>query len=456
MNNKITAMLPWSREAEQAALGSLLVNCHVAYDLAQPLEPIHFFSPSNATIYRAIRSLMAKHLPVDTVTVFEHLRDTGQAEDAGGLQYLHELSQGVGSHYNVARYAAIVREKAMCRALLETADKAVELASEATGDAAAKLDQITSMFGALQRQQITKVPRSLSEIAVERTAHYDALESGTIEPGWKTHIPQLDALLNGGLRPGGLYIIAARPSVGKSSFSQALGMGQAMDGRKVLFLSQEMGCEELADRAVSNVGRINYSALLSGRMQQDDWSRAVKVTESASLKDFFVDDQAGLTLMDIRGKAKQVKGLGVLIVDYLQLCSGSGGKEVNRNSEIEVISRGLKTLAKELGIAVIALSQLNRQVEQRTSKRPMLSDLRDSGSIEQDADVVAFLWPVREFVSGSRLIGLGIDKNRQGKLGDVALHFDGSVQRWTESSESLYQQDKPRSSGYMSMLTDKD
>lgn len=286
---------------------------------------------------------------------------------------------------------------------------------------------------------------------MERTAHYEALQAGKAVAGWPTNIPRLDLLLNGGLRPGGLYIEAARPSVGKSSLAQWLGMVMAKSGLKVLFLSLEMTCEELADRAVSSSGRIDYSALQTGRMSNEHWSRAVDALDAVELKNFYVDDQAGITLTDIRAKAKQVPGLNVLILDYLQLCAGSGVKDANRNSEIEQISRGLKTLAKELGIAVIALSQLNRQVEQRTNKRPMLSDLRDSGAIEQDADAVIFLWPVRELPNGVRLIGLGLDKNRQGRCGEVALHFEGAVQRWTESSESVHTTPAPgrsRGMGY--------
>ena len=419
--------LPWSREAEQALIGAILNDSEVALAKAKPINRSHFFDHRHGEIFTAIESMTHRKVPVDLVTVYEEL---GQPEL---LEYLHALSGSAPSAFGAKRYAEIVREKASKRDLMRAADNAYEIASgEGTGGE--KIDKITTMFMGLQRDQVAKVPKSLAEIALLRTQHYEDLQSGKATAGWPTHIGAIDRMLNGGFRAGGLYIVAARPSVGKSSLSQALGMKQAKDGRKVLFLSQEMSNEELADRGVSNSGRIDYSNLLSGNLSQDDWGRAGDALSAESLANFHVDDQGSLTLADIRAKAKLVPGLSMLILDYLQLCAGDGN---NRNSEIEQISRGLKALAKELNIAVVALSQLNRQVEQRADKRPNLSDLRDSGAIEQDADVVMFLWPVRDLEMGAKLIGLGIDKNRQGRTGSCGLYFDGRHQFWNESTESI-------------------
>ena len=426
---------PWSPEAEQAVLGALLKGA--------PLTDVHL-TPADFCVYRhqviflTIAQLTAKRQPVDMLTVWEASKDAGSGEDVGGLVYLTELANCGYSGRNVGAHAARLREMARRRALLEKAEAALEIASEAGGDVSTKIDRITSLFASLQREQTRKVPRSLAEIALERTGHYEALERGEVVAGMPTHIPALDRLLNGGLRPGGLYIVAARPGVGKSSVSQWITMHMSRDGNRVLFLSQEMAETEVADRAVSSRGRIPYDALLSGRMDREHWARAADVLSAGDLADFFVDDQPALTLLDVRSKAKQVPGLKALVLDYLQLCAGSAGKDANRNTEIEQISRGLKALAKELGIAVIALSQLNRQVELRTNKRPVLADLRDSGSIEQDADAVALMWPARELGQGARLIGLELAKNRQGRQGaTVALHFGGSPPRWAESTESL-------------------
>ena len=441
----LKAMLPWSQEAEQSAIGALLRDCPTAYEKVQPMHGRQFFDQRHAMIYVTIAAMVARKEPVDVVTVFEDLRSTGSDDDAGGLSYLNQLEQAVPSAHNAHRYAKLVRDKAQHRSLLETVDRALDVATEKGGDVVTKLDTITSIFGSLQRQQLTKVPRSMAEIALQRTEYYEALQAGTAISGWPTHIPRLDDLLNGGFRPGSLIILAARPSVGKSSFAQWLAQVMAKTGLKALFLSLEMPEGEVADRTVASVGHIDYSALLTGRMDSEHWRRASEALEAPGLHNFYVDDQAGLTLMDIRAKAKQVPGLKVLVLDYLQLCAGNGGKDANRNAEIEQISRGLKTLAKELGITILALSQLNRQVEQRANKRPMLSDLRDSGAIEQDADVVMFLWPVRELSGGDQLIGLGLDKNRQGRRGDLGLHFVGSMQRWGQSTESLIPPRQPAS-----------
>lgn len=425
--------MPWACEAEQSLLGALLLNCKDAYDRAQPISKDDFYDDRHGLIYEAIESVHLRRIPVDVVTVDYHLKETGHSDLVGGLQYLGELVGGVPGVTGTRRYAEIVREKSRQRALITATEEARDLAMQ-PGAMPDRLDKITSLFLALQRQTITRVPRTLKDIAIQRTQHYEELEAGRVVAGWPTHIPALDRMLNGGLRPGALYILAARPSVGKSSLSQTLGMEQAKAGRKVLFLSQEMASEELADRGVAAAGRIDYSALLTGKLGDDGWARAAEALGAQELEHFHVDDQPALTLMDVRAKAKQVPGLSMLILDYLQLCSGKGD---NRNAEIEQISRGLKALAKELNIAVVALSQLNREVEKRPGKRPVLSDLRDSGSIEQDADVVMFLWPVRDLADNARLLGLAIEKNRQGRCGSFGLHFEGNYQRWAESTESI-------------------
>lgn len=419
--------LPWSREAEQALLGAILSDHQVALERSKPLKREQLFDVRHGTILSTIQSMVQRKIPVDVVTVYEEIGDPDL------LAYLNELAQSAPSAYGAKRYAEIIREKSAKRELIRAAQMAMELARE-DGTGSDKIDKITTLFLGLQRDQVAKTPKSLAEVALMRTQHYEDLQSGKAKAGWPTHIGSIDRMLNGGLRPGGLYIVAARPSVGKSSLSQAIGMTQAKDGRKVLFLSQEMSNEELADRGVSHSGRIDYSNLLSGHLSEEDWSRASECLEHQSMANFHVDDQGSLTLADVRAKAKLIPGLSVLILDYLQLCAGDGN---NRNSEIEQISRGLKALAKELGIAIIALSQLNRQVEQRADKRPNMSDLRDSGAIEQDADVVMFLWPVRDLDGGAKLVGFGVGKNRQGRTGDCALHFEGSRQAWNESTENI-------------------
>lgn len=440
--------LPYSMEAEQGVLGAVLFD-NQGYDRAAEFiaSKAVFFDSRHRAIWEAISWLVVAGKPADLFTVFARLSDSGLGDEIGGLAYLNALQSSVPSASNVRRYAEIVREKAMDRAIIAAADEAGTVAREKC-PAGERIDRITTLFGELQRKQVKKVPRSVSEIAIERIDHYTDLADGKAIAGWRTHIPALTAKLNGGIRAGGLYILAARPSVGKSSFAEDLGLHFAQDGLPTLFLSQEMAESEVADRAVSNIGRLSYGALLTGKMRDDDWTRATEAMEGLAKLPFFVDDQASLTLQDIRLKAKHCKGLRVLVLDYLQLCA-STRKDGNRNSEIEEISRGLKTLAKELGIAVVALSQLNRDVEKRANKRPSLGDLRDSGAIEQDADVVMFLWPVREFEQeGRKVIGCGIDKNRQGRCGDFGLDFYGDVQRWQESTADIRPAEKATGRGF--------
>ena len=437
---------PYSDELEQSVLGSILMDNRAWDRIGDTLAEADFYSLRHRAIFAAAIALLAAGVPADVITVFERLRSTGDADAAGGLTYLNALAQSVPSAAHATRYAAVVRRLAVRRALIAAMREAVSIACEQE-DVDLALDAITTSLGDLQRRQLRSTgPRPISEIALERIDHYTALQDGSVAPGWPTHISGLDLRLNGGLRPGSLYILAARPSVGKSSFAQSIGLSVAGDGLPTLFCSMEMASSEVTDRGVANSGRASYSALLTGKMSDDDWSRTVDAAEHLARLPFFVDDQPALTLRDVRFKAKAVKGLKVLIVDYLQLMAGSR-RDGNRNGEIEEISRGLKSLAKELGVAIIALSQLNRAVETRQVKRPALSDLRDSGAIEQDADVVMFLWPVRDLESeGRRILGLGIDKNRQGRLGDVALDFHGDTQRWRQSDADIRPAPMTRSS----------
>lgn len=430
----LARMLPWSQEAEQSVLGALLIDAPVAWDRIQPLDRRQFFDERHATIFGAMGEMVARHQVIDVVTVLEFLRTVGAEERVGGLAYLNSLAVCVPSARNAGAYAKRVRELYTQRQLLEAADKALELAADPSKEVSAKLDEITSLFGGIQRQQVARSPRQLYEVALERTQHYQELADGRVSSGWPTHLAWLNRKLGGGLKPGKLYYVAARPAVGKSSFSLELAR---RSGLTSLVLSMEMSDEELADRAIASAGRVSHDRLQSGRFEDSDWKAIVDAVGDEAMRRMYVDDQPALTLADIRTKAKQVPGLQLLVVDYLQLASGSSGHGANRNTEIEQISRGLKALAKELGVAVIALSQLNRAVEQRPDRRPRLSDLRDSGSVEQDADAVMFLWPVRDLPNGARLVGIDVAKNRSGSTGEIGLHFDGDTQTWAESTESV-------------------
>jgi replicative DNA helicase len=416
-----------SLEAEQSILGALLNDASAIGRIAS-LKAEHFSQGEHRAIFAAMLTDSAKGRPFDAVT----LADSG----ASSLDYLNGLYACVPSASNIERHAKIVREAAAHRALRERAMQAVEIAS-GEGKSREKLDAISTLFSGMEREQ-GKAPKRLGELAMQRLDEWDAIARGEKEPGWPTSIPSLDTMHNGGLRPGKLYILAARPSVGKSSFVMHLLMALARQGKHGLFLSQEMESEEVVGRAVCNDARINAGSLASGRMSDDEWARAAESMEALAGLPVWVDDTPALSLLDIRGKARLIPSLRVLVLDYIQLCAPTDSKRT-RTEQVGEISRGLKALSKQLGIAVIALSQLNRDVEKRAGKRPQMSDLRDSGEIEQDADGIWFLWPLREetHTDLTRRVGLDVAKNRGGQKGAFVLRFDGARQHWAESMERV-------------------
>jgi replicative DNA helicase len=422
----------WSEQAEQHLLGAALLDGSVWDALVHSVPTEAFFASEHRTIWSAIGRLAAASKPVDVVTVWHAIGD-GKPET---MVYLNGLADGVPGSRGAPRYAEIVAEHAAARRLLAALDEAGEVARE-DGPTADKLAKIDGLLTALQRTG-TREPRKLADLLVGRIDRAQALADGTESPGTPTKMRVLDSMLGGGLKPGAVMVLAARPSVGKSSLAQWVGLNVARQGKPVLMLSQEMPDSEVADRAISALGAVDYGGLQRGELDPEQWSRMCDGVETGRELPFYVDDQPALTLADIRAKARQVRGLTLLILDYVQLCAGDE-KNANRNAEIEQISRGIKRLAKDMRITVLLLSQLNRQVETRASQEPILSDLRDSGAIEQDADVVAFLWPAKkgDENESSRLLGLKLEKNRQGRRGRLALRFIGAHQRWHESEESL-------------------
>ena len=418
--------------SEQWVIGAVLMSPQ-GFDVVAPvgLTSKSFVHSQHAPIWLGVERCAQKGQAIDPLTVYEQLRSIGQGDVS--LQYMVELVQSTYGLHALKSHAERVKQREIERGMKDAAIEIAGFAEDpeiAVGD---KLGRAQTLIAAIGKTAIRSAPRSIAEIALEQTARWDEIQAGGITPGWPTRIPSIDHAMNGGLKPGSLVILAARPGVGKSSFSQQIALTNAEDGRATLFLSQEMPSAELADRACANLGRIDYGAIQSGQLSNQDWSSATEVMERLSHLPYSIDDQPALTLMDIRTKARMVPGLKVLFVDYLQLCQGDGD---NRTAQIGSISRGLKAIAKEMGICVVALSQLSRKVEERPSKRPTLSDLRDSGEIEQDADVIWFLWPVKD--QGERkLIGFEQAKNRQGRQMQVGLDFMGMYQRWGESTQDI-------------------
>lgn len=417
----------YDAEAEQGLLGSLMLDAG-SLVAVQPLRATDFFDVRHGMIFNAVEQVITGGGAADPVAVAAVL--SREAEHCGGLAYLQALRECVPSARHAERLAQVVRERALERGLLAAADGVRDLVGDGEMPVAQKVDEAAQAFTRLAQGVVRREPQALGGLALERSAFYEAVQCGEVQAGWPLGFSALDEALSGGLKPGRLVVLAARPSVGKSSLAQFWALELAAQGLTGLFLSMEMPASELADRAVASVGEVPYRAMLTGRMSQSHWRGAADALERLQALPLFVDDEPALTLSGVKAKARGVKGLKFVVVDYLQLMQGQGD---NRNAQIEEVSRGLKALAKELDVCVLALSQLNRQVESRASRRPTLSDLRDSGAIEQDADVVMFLWPVKGLEDNRRLIGLALEKNRQGERCEFALAFDGAVQRWEVS-----------------------
>lgn len=436
----------FDHDAEMSLVGGLLMGNGAHFEDVAPLTPSDFHDGRVRGVFAAFLSLYQSGQPA---TVPDVVAAIGDLDAVGGSAFVNALGTHWPAKRSMVAWAKAVREKSATRRLLTALSEAQELVM-GDGDLTAKLDRVQSLIEPLAASQIRNIPRTLGDVALMRTRHYEDLEAGTVEPGWRTGIDGLDRLLSGGLRPGRMFVLAARPAVGKSSLAQFVAQNVARDGRKALILSQEMAAEDLADRAFANMAGVGFDALQTGKLDRDQWSRISNALADEAMLNVVVDDTPALRLSDIRAKVRAVKGVRLVVVDYLQLMNGSTdtpSRNSNRESEIAGISRGLKALAMEMGVCVVALSQLNRAVEQRTDKRPTLADLRESGAIEQDADVVAMLWPVKEFEGGAKLIGMTLAKNRIGRTGDVALHFEGRFQHWGESTESLHQPASAKTSG---------
>lgn len=415
--------------SEHAVLGALLID-NDCFDRIGDLQAEHFTVGDHRAIFAEIAAQIGAGKAADAVTVFERLQAKGQS--AADLSYIIDLAQNTPGTNSVARHAAIVRERAIRRALVVLGDELAGEARKSVEDAPSLIDAASAKLEAIA---LTRVRQEPTHVSAEMVVHAKRLATRETEGvlAISTGFRDLDVLLNGGLRGGELIVIAARPKMGKTAFALAVA-AHVSRSKYVGFLSQEMPKAQLLDRELAAVGRIPLPHILNPQnMLPDEWDRlsqAMGVIEGLKL---WLDDQGGLRLLDVRMKARMIRrkaGLDVLVVDYLQLMEGEGD---NRNSQIEGITRGLKKLALEMGITIILLSQLNRQLELRQNKRPIPSDLRDSGAIEQDADVVIFLYRDEVYhpdTDDKGICEVEVALNRQGQSGRVALAYIGAQTRF--------------------------
>lgn len=447
----MTAMLrvpPASLEAEAAVLSALLQDNRLLEDISLPVEA--FYDHLHRSVFQAIQALSRARKPFDTLTVFEHLRGSSDQEEGALLASISELTSYMPSAANARRYAEIVLERYTSRRMVSVGDEIATLGF-ADGPVADRLDQAQAKLAGLVSQPTDD---EWTSAYAGMLGHSEVLEQrhrGELE-AWTTGLPDLDEYLEGGLRPGELVIVGARPSQGKTALGLTIGVHMAQT-RPVSVLSMEMSKLELNDRLTAMLGNVSMSSVKRPRNGAGlEWGRVLEGVERAKELRLHVSDQGGLNINQVRAKARNAKrlfGLEVLVVDYIGLMTGLDAK-ANRNAQLGEISRGLKNLAKELRIAVLCLAQLNRKAEERADHMPQMSDLRDSGEIEQDADVILF---IKRPIMNEPELGdewkhyarLSVAKNRQGRCGLIDLAYIGEQTRFSNWSGPAPQKQKPES-----------
>lgn len=436
---------PHDLVAEQSVLGAVFIAPDTIISLADELVPDDFYKPANKIVFKTMLSLLEKDEPIDATTMVSALTNQGDISKIGGMNYIVELVNSTPTSKNVEHYAKLVKEKATLRKVI--ADLSESLSSAYQGDVS-----ISDI--------ISKTEKSMLDISNQNTGtgfrnvadildtHMQIVETRSQTDGFVTGLSTgfvgFDKITTG-LHEGNLIILAARPAMGKTALALNIAKHVAtMERKPAVIFSLEMGAEELIERIVASEGMVPGYHLKTGNLSTDEWKRLVQAQSNLYDTPIFVDDTAGIRISEIRSKARKLSqemgGLGIIIIDYLQLITGSKGE--NRQQIVSEISRELKILAKDLRVPVIALSQLSRSVEQRQDKRPMLSDLRESGSIEQDADIVAFLYREAYYQKeqadsqeANNVTELILEKNRHGSLGTVKLYFHKEYTKFSSVEE---------------------
>ncbi|HAH78621.1 MAG TPA: replicative DNA helicase [Ruminococcaceae bacterium] len=433
--------LPFSPEAEQSVLGAVLLDSSCMDRVAEILpRPDYFYLSGNSLIYSVMLSMFTEGRPIDFVTVLEGLQKTGKFDEADGKTYLLQLAQMVPSISNVESYASIVRDKYDVRTLITTARDIIEEASSGEADAASLLDSAEQRIFDIRRGKNMQGLQRVNEIILQEFDRLDRLNSPDAEKyrGVPTGFHELDEAI-AGLNRSDFILLGARPGMGKTSFALNIARHAAVKaGKRVAFFSLEMSKEQLVSRLLSTEAMVEGTKLRTGRLSEDEWVRLIEAGDILSKTELYFDDNPTITVPEIKAKLRRLDGVDLAVIDYLQLMTSSTRID-NRVQEISQITRSLKIMAKELDIPVLTLSQLARDSEKRTNHRPVLSDLRDSGSIEQDADVVLFLYrddyypdsaEPDEDADRNRSECI-IAKNRHGETKTIPLHWQGEYMRFT-------------------------
>ena len=445
----LESTLPASVDAERSILGAILLDNFAYNQAAEHLRPDDFALDAHRRIYSRMVDLAETSRPIDTVTLTEELARRREVEAVGGVAYLTSLTDGLPRRPNIEHYVKIVRDKALLRGLIHAANTAIARAAEQSDPAEEILDAAEAAIFQLSENRIGRGFLDIREIVKESFGSLDALyERGQRITGLETHFVDFDNMTSG-LQPSDLIIVAARPSMGKTAFAMNIAENAAVRDKKVVgMFSLEMSRESLLLRLLCSHARVDSHKMRTGFLGREDYAKLVTALGELSESPIYIDDTPGISLSEMRAKARRLQQsqgkLDLIIVDYLQLLSSSERKE-NRVQEVSEITRGLKALAKELDVPVLALSQLSRKVEDRADKRPQLADLRESGSIEQDADVVMFIYREEYYLRRDGFTAIGdkagvaellVEKNRHGPTGTVTLAFDAATTKFADRRDA--------------------
>ncbi|MEI3600037.1 MULTISPECIES: replicative DNA helicase [unclassified Oceanobacillus] len=442
---------PHNIEAEQSVIGAIFLQPESFSSASEILMPEDFYRASHQRIFAAMLQLADRGEPIDVITVTTYLNDRKQLEEAGGVTYLTQVAESVPTAANIEYYSRIVEEKALLRRLIRAATDIVTSGFEREDEVDDVLNEAEKTILEVSGRKNSEGFKNIKDVLIDV---YDKIEQLHENQGDITGVPtgyqELDRITSGFQR-NDLIIIAARPSVGKTAFALNVAQNVAVKtANNVAIFSLEMGADQLVQRMLCAEGNIDSQRLRSGQLQADDWGKLTMAMGSLSNAGIFIDDTPGVRVSEIRSKCRRLKqehGLGMIMIDYLQLIQGSSGSQENRQQEVSEISRSLKGLARELEVPLIALSQLSRGVESRQDKRPMMSDLRESGSIEQDADIVGFLYRDDYYDSESEkqnIIEIIISKQRNGPTGTVELAFVKEYNKFVDLEYRYSEQDIPQ------------
>ena len=426
----LVRQLPHSAEAEQSVLGSMLIDPRCIPEVIESLKPEDFYLRVNREIYETIYSMFNFSLTIDAITVLDHMRQNGVYNENTSRGYVLQLMEITPTAANVKEYVAIVRDKALLRRVAEAAGELTAMVQAGTGTAQEVLESAEQKIYAIRQGRSAQ---GLEHISTVILSVYDRLnelaESDSAVPGLSTGLPDVDMAISG-LNQSDLILLAARPGMGKTSMAlNILLHAGKFSGKTVVFFSLEMSREQLAMRLIAGEAFVDNKKLVTGKLSEEDWEKIAAASAALNRTQILIDDNPALSVADMNAKCRRVDNLGLVVIDYLQLMQSAGGRSYageNRQQAVADISRALKIMAKELRVPVLCLSQLSRANEARSNKRPMLSDLRESGAIEQDADIVMFLYREDYYDEDSENHNLAeciIAKNRHGETGTVELQW---------------------------------